>query len=465
MLKFDDKLYGPAQFKHRPKTVYYRYAQIIKTLFQPESILDLGCANGYSLDWWQKQGIKVAGGEAARAAFRFMPAAIKSHVKLLDLRQSLSLGQADLVNFTEVAEHLESKYETIMLKNVVKAVKNFLVISWSNDAGSPEHVNPRPALYVKLRLRLLGLYFEPELTQTLKTKLEQPEFKGWAHWSKNILVFSRHPQSRRVLIRHFEWLPSYQNKNIGYFAAACRQNGFAPRWGNTLLGRWHRVWLYPFERHLLAKLLIFKLFGNKTILKLDSQILPRWRAWLVEKLVFKVLAETAAAAKPFNPSPKLIYFSGGLPQKNIELINRLKVKRQKIILFAGRPTHQKGFDRLKKIIPKGWKMSIATDLPPKDYYAAVLKSSIVVLPTRGEGWPNVFQDSFYGRRLFLATSGAKCGEAIADKTFYCPNSSAGLKRALKKITANLEDYYQNFDRLYDPAFFKITEPVFNRLLK
>jgi len=82
-------------------------------------------------------------------------------------------------------------------------------------------------------------------------------------------------------------------------------------------------------------------------------------------------------------------------------------------------------------------LKIASDLNGKDYHSAMLQSSIVVLPTRGEGWPNVFADAFYCRRLFLTTTGAKCGAAISDKTFYCSNSVTGLRRALKKITANI----------------------------
>jgi hypothetical protein len=469
MIQFNDRLYGRSQFQRRPKKVYHAYAQAVWEVLAPKNVLDVGCANAYALDWWQRQGIPVAGIEPAKAAYRFMPPAVKTKVKPLDLRRRLKLKTYDLVNFTEVAEHISAKYETIMLKNVIAAVSNFLIISWSNQPAFPEHVNPRPAIYVKFRLKRLGLFFEPELTRQLKRRLAAPVFNRWRHWEKNMLVFSRTPQAKRVLLRHFWWLPSYANKNLGYFAQAARQLGFGPRWApndwRSLFKRWRRVWLYPFEKHLLIKLLILKLFGNRVILKLDSQIFPVWRAWLAEKLVFKVIAETAAVARPFGRSKKIVFFAGGLPQKNLKLIKKLKIKRQKIILFAGRQTQAKGFDRLTKIIPAGWQLKLAADLPPKAYYRLIKQSSLVVLPTRGEGWPNVFADAWYCRRLFLTTAGARCGEAILDKTFYCPNSVNGLRRAVKTITANLANYYRRFNRLYDPDFFQITDPVFSRLLE
>ncbi len=472
MEKFDHQLYGDSQFKSRPKSVYRAYARAVWEVLHPQSILDLGCANAYALEWWQKQGIPVSGVEPALAAYKYMPASVKKKVKPWDLREKLKLPRADVINLTEVAEHIGAKYETAMLKNVAGAVKNFLVIAWSDEvyADKPaEHVNPRPAWYVKIRLRRLGLYLEPELTRQLKQKLTSPELKDWTHWAKHVLVFSRMPQPKRVLIRHWQWLPSFNNKNLGYFALACRSSGFGPRWVSndwpSLFKRWHRVWLYPFEKHLLVKLLVLKLLGNKTIIKLDSQILPRWRAGLIKPLVYKILAESAAAARPFGGGDKIVRFSGGLPQKNISLIKSLKVKREKVIVYSGRQTYQKGFDRLRKIIPSGWKLKVVSDLSGAEYYREILRSSLVVLPSRGEGWPNVFQDAFYCRRLFLTTTGAQCADAVLDKTFYCQNSVPGLKKSLKKITDNIDACYRRYAKIYKAKYFQPTDAVFSGLLK
>lgn len=466
MEKFDDQLYGDQQFKNRPKAIYQAYARVIAEIFNPDSILDLGCANGYALAWWQKQKIKISGLEPARAAFTYMPKTVQPFVKQLDLRQILNLKPAEVVNFTEVAEHIDKKYETIMLNNVINSVKKYLIISWSNEANV-EHVNPQPENYVRKKLQNLGLFFEPELTQELKQKLLAPDFKDWTHWSKYILVFSRLPQSKRVLIRHFEWLESYKNKNIGYFCQAARKLGLGPRWTQndwkSLFKRWHCVWLYPFEKHLLIKLLILKLFGNKIILKMDSVIFPRWRARLVKQLADYILVESTAVAAPFEKSVKLVYFSGGLPQKNIDLIKTLKIKREKIILYSGRPTYQKGIDRLnnlKKSLPHGWQLKIVSNLSGKDYYTKILKSSIVILPTRGEGWPNVFQDAWFCQRLFLTTDKAQCSEGILNRDFYVSN----LKSGLTKIIDNLDWYYRHYDQLYDQTKFVQTDKVFCNLL-
>lgn len=276
--------------------------------------------------------------------------------------------------------------------------------------------------------------------------------------------------NRTVLIRHFEYLPNYANKNLGYFAQASQNLGHPVRWQIgpdwfSLFQRWHRVWLYPYEKRLLLKLIILRLFGNKVILKTDSIVFPRWRAQLIKPLVAAVLAETSTVAAPFGTSPKVKFFSGGLPQTHLELIKKIRQKRNKIILYTGRQTPAKGFDRLTKIIPRGWQLQLAENLPPEKYYRLMLSAGLVVLPTRGEGWPNVFADAFYCRRLFLTTTGAKCGQAILDKTFYCHNSIAGLRQAIIKITQNLNTYYRNFPSLYDPSYFQPTDQVFAEILK
>lgn len=465
MEKFNDDLYNEAQFKHRPKAVYSAYAKVVWEIFKPKSFLDLGCANGYVLDCLKTMGVKVKGLEAAQAAFKFMPESIKEQVIYGDLRVKNDLGKFAVVNFTEVAEHIDQAYEKIMLDNAVRSVQDYLIISWSNDPESQEHVNPRSANYVKKKIIKLGLYFEPELTKTLKQKISQKEFANWQHWAKNILVFSKNNPKATVLVLHHEFLQSYWNKNIGYFMQTCLDHKFKVKFLTqtsqlTWFKKYHRVWLYPYEKHLLLKLLILKLWGNKTIIKMDSIVVQKWRAKLISSLVFKVLAESKTVAQPFGNANNLLFFSGGLSEKNINLINQLKIKRQKQILFAGRQTYQKGIDRFKKIKIKGWKLKISSDLFGNDYYRQVLASSLVVLPTRGEGWPNVFSDAFFCRRLFLTTRAAKCQEGILNQDFYVTDFNKGLNKVIK----NIDWYYRNYDRLYDSTKFVVTDKVFLSLI-
>lgn len=489
--KFNEDLYNDQQFKFRPRKIYQAYAQLIWEIFKPKSLMDLGCANGYVLDYLQAKGVRIKGLEPAKAAYKYMPKRIKARVLKLDLRNQLNLEQHEVVNFTEVAEHIDKKYESTMLKNAVNSVNQYLIISWSDEIYQDkptEHVNPRPPVYVKKKLKQLGLYFEPELTQILKQRLNRPVFKDWQHWAKNVLVFSKINPEKTVLISHYEYFNTYLNKNIGYFMQTCLANGFSvkfltqkindnpPSQRNnnlkiikinnlwpSLRKKYHRVWLYPYEKNLIMKLLLLKLYGNKIIIKMDSQIVRPWRARLISQLTDWILVESDKVAEPFGKSRKLKFYAGGLSQKNINLINNLNIKRQKQVLFAGRIVRQKGVDRLKqafKSIDKSWRLKVVSNLSGKKYYQEILKSSLVVLPTRGEGFPNVFSDAYFCRRLFLTTTEAKCREAILNKDFYVTD----FKKGLNKIITNLDWYYRNYDRLYDSSKFVVTDKAFLSLI-
>ena len=90
-----------------------------------------------------------------------MPESIKSRVHQLDLRENWSgyfygniKRKFEVVNFTEVAEHLRPEHEDVMINNVKMLVGKFLVMSWSDEwcpykgTDKQEHFNPRSKKYV-----------------------------------------------------------------------------------------------------------------------------------------------------------------------------------------------------------------------------------------------------------------------------------------------------------------------------
>ncbi len=193
--EFDPEVYNAAQFK-RPKEPYYALAAAADEVLKPKSVIDVGCANGFTIEWWLKKGIRADGIEGAKAAFKLMPTAVRKRVKLWDLRRPLPSGKHyDLVVFTEVAEHIKRKYESVMLENVAGLVEKYLLISWSprwddfKGTSKQEHFNPRPKSYVKKRLEELGLSFQPRLTDELNLKLTGSAAFG--HWLNNLLIFKR----------------------------------------------------------------------------------------------------------------------------------------------------------------------------------------------------------------------------------------------------------------------------------
>src|SRR3972149_3714532 len=209
----------------------------------------------------------------------------------------------------------------------------------------------------------------------------------------------------KILVRHYEYFHNYLNKNVGYFIKTALDKHFevvfktkttrdqnkspwpegfsVPTARRLPLKQFKYAWVYPFEPHLLLYLIKLRLFRVKPIIKMDSVVFSWWRARLVAKLCEWVIVESAAVAAPFGQNPKLKFYAGGMSQENIDLISTLKtqVKREKIILYAGRKTKQKGVDRLPKLRPSGWKLKLISHLNGEQYYRTILKASLIILPS------------------------------------------------------------------------------------
>ena len=119
--EFDPEVYGDKQFSGRTDEVYVNYGKIVLDLLRPTSFVDVGCANAYLPNYLRECGIGAWGIEGADAAFNHMPKEIKPYVTQLDLRQAWTTAQCpsddatfDVVNFTEVAEHLKKENESTL---------------------------------------------------------------------------------------------------------------------------------------------------------------------------------------------------------------------------------------------------------------------------------------------------------------------------------------------------------------
>ena len=195
--------YNEASFKGRSRYPYFEYGVALQEVFAPAGIIDIGCANGYLLEYFYKKGFtEIKGLEGAEAAFKYMKPEIKDRVIKVDLSKDIEdmdiraeIKKYYLVNCTEVGEHIPCKYEDIFLKNVEKFVGKYLILSWANTwegwqgFDKQSHVNPRTKKYIKKKLRFLNLRFNRKLTRDLVKNMMNRNVHE--HWIKRIMVFER----------------------------------------------------------------------------------------------------------------------------------------------------------------------------------------------------------------------------------------------------------------------------------
>lgn len=150
-------------------------------LFQPRSVLDVGCGTGISLDYFKARGITVRGLEGS--ALAISNARNGSLIQQHDLNEPIDLGETfDLVWCFEVAEHIHPRYVSALLTSLTNHGERILLSAARPGQGGLGHLNEQPPEY------WIDLMEEREFALAPETKRyrDLPD-----HFAENILVFER----------------------------------------------------------------------------------------------------------------------------------------------------------------------------------------------------------------------------------------------------------------------------------
>ena len=150
------------RYDERPYIDYYDCLKETFYLNDIDGFADFGCATGvllkqiktfypnkrlYGIEYfeWQKQAADPV---------------IKDLINIFDLRDNLDHNaKYDIVNCTEVGEHIESEHTGTLLSNIKKVCSKYVITTWSKGGGSrdpghdphQQHLNPMEySDYIKL---------------------------------------------------------------------------------------------------------------------------------------------------------------------------------------------------------------------------------------------------------------------------------------------------------------------------
>ena len=103
----------------------------------------------------------------------------------------------DWVISLEVAEHIDKKYESMYLDNIVRHALEGVIISWAYP-GQPgiQHINCQPFQYVVNVMDALGFYYSKKESLKLRKSTTNQYYRV------NVSVFRRkatHPVDRNML--------------------------------------------------------------------------------------------------------------------------------------------------------------------------------------------------------------------------------------------------------------------------
>lgn len=198
LITLNEELYSQKGEVREDASPYTEYFDILKKTFdlnKINSFLDVGCSTGWILYYLKKDyQIDVCGLEYFEYQKDNAHISIREKILIKDLRENIELGQFEIVNCTEVGEHIEPAALDNFLENLNKFTKKYLIMTWSSTfppiGGPPQHVS---SLEYNDFVRLLETYdFKKNNDLTKKLIENSKNYKNFNYWWRDsITVFEK----------------------------------------------------------------------------------------------------------------------------------------------------------------------------------------------------------------------------------------------------------------------------------
>jgi 2-polyprenyl-3-methyl-5-hydroxy-6-metoxy-1,4-benzoquinol methylase len=148
------------------------------------SVIDLGCGNGYYTKYLNARGIPCIGVDGNPNTTDY-----DETLFVANLTDEQDFGIHDWVLSLEVGEHIPEKYMNTFLMNIHKHNQVGVVLSWSTpELGGDGHVNPKTNTQIKEIFKHMGYKnYIPEEIELRTCCAEYPKPCWW--FSKTLMVF------------------------------------------------------------------------------------------------------------------------------------------------------------------------------------------------------------------------------------------------------------------------------------
>jgi len=162
--------------------------------FQPQTVLDAGCALGLLVEALRERGVEAYGFDISKFALEQMHESVAPYCRHASLPEGLPSDlpdHYDLVTCIEVIEHIPAVDETDSLRTLCSASDRIFFSSSPIDYGEATHVNVHQPEYWAVRFAELGFVRDVDVVNLLPG----------APWAS---VFERREASPVSLIEHYE---------------------------------------------------------------------------------------------------------------------------------------------------------------------------------------------------------------------------------------------------------------------
>lgn len=187
-----DEIYDEDYYAKRKKDPWrsdaHAVAEAIERTFDPESVIDFGCAIGAHLEPFHERGVVVRGVEGNSSAIEHAVIP-EGEIKKHDLREPYETPQDyDLAICIEVAEHLPEKFADTLVDSLTSASETVVMTAAPPGQYGTHHVNLQPRDYWIQKFEERGFTVDERAGDELRSEIEVEE-TDWVN--DNLFVFRK----------------------------------------------------------------------------------------------------------------------------------------------------------------------------------------------------------------------------------------------------------------------------------
>lgn len=178
-----------AKREHWKKNVYKTMAVAIDEMFNPNSIIDVGCGSGFimkNINADKKQGI-----EGTSNVYEILRVD-KKLVDVKDLRDKIHQDYPiyDIAVSIEVAEHIEPEFAETFVKNLCNLSNTVILTAAPPNQPGNHHVNCQPQEYWKNKFKKFDFHYSDQ-TKVLRKKWKDSIPQRFSYLYNNLMIFKK----------------------------------------------------------------------------------------------------------------------------------------------------------------------------------------------------------------------------------------------------------------------------------